>query len=138
MFCRYCGKRIDENLKYCPFCGAAQASEPAAAADPFDTPPPTKPAANKTEDGNTLAIAGFILAFFVPIAGIICSWMGYKRSRDEGLPYGGLAKAGLIVSIVSVALSVLAVVIYVVVIVSVISAADSYYIVSACSLLGAL
>lgn len=37
MFCRYCGKRLDENLKYCPFCGAEQAKE-TTSADVFDTP----------------------------------------------------------------------------------------------------
>lgn len=96
MFCRYCGKRLDENLKYCPFCGAEQAKE-TTSADVFDTPVQqnqNQPAAKKSEDGNTLAIAGFILAFFVPIAGIICSWLGLKKANEEGLPYGGLAKAG--------------------------------------------
>lgn len=133
MFCRYCGKRMDEELKYCPFCGAEQVKE--STPDPFDSAAQPKPAASKPEDGNTLAVAGFILAFFVPIAGIICSWLGLKKANEQGLPYGGLAKAGLIISIVSIAISVLSVIISVVVIVAVLNAApiDPYYIVSACS-----
>lgn len=130
MFCRYCGKRLDENLKYCPFCGAEQAKE-TTSADVFDTPVQqnqNQPAAKKSEDGNTLAIAGFILAFFVPIAGIICSWLGLKKANEEGLPYGGLAKAGLIVSIVSIVLSVLSVIISVVIIIAAMDSYDpSYY-----------
>ncbi len=120
MFCRYCGKRLDENLKYCPFCGAEQTKE-TTSADVFDTPVQqnqNQPATKKSEDGNTLAIAGFILAFFMPIAGIICSWLGLKKANEEGLPYGGLAKAGLIVSIVSIVLSVLTVIISVVIVIA--------------------
>lgn len=94
MFCRYCGKRLDENLKYCPFCGAEQAKE-TTSADVFDTPvQQNQPAAKKSEDGNTLAIAGFILAFFVPIAGIICSWLGLKKANEEACRTAGLPKRG--------------------------------------------
>lgn len=64
----------------------------------------------------------------MPIAGIICSWLGLKKANEEGLPYGGLAKAGLIVSIVSIVLSVLSVIISVVIIIAAMGSYDpSYY-----------
>ncbi|MDE6397983.1 MAG: zinc ribbon domain-containing protein [Clostridiales bacterium] len=139
MFCRYCGKKIDENLRYCPFCGAEQASESVRTPDPFDTAE-NKPAPSKPEEGNTLAVAGFVLAFFVPIAGLICSWLGYKNSREKGLPYGGLAKAGFIVSIVYLAIYALSIIIGIVITVIALNSGpyDPYYTATVCNVLSAL
>lgn len=59
------------------------------------------------QQGNTIAIVGFILSFFVAIAGLICSIMGYKAAKNNGAPYGGLALAGIIISSVSMGLAFL-------------------------------
>ena len=62
-------------------------------------------------ESNILAVAGFILAFFVPIAGLICSILG----RRDAPKYGGgkgLATAGIVISIVTTALAVSAVIVY--------------------------
>ena len=87
MFCKNCGKEISENAYVCPNCGVKVENPSASSAH----------TGNKT---NTLAIVGFILAFLVPIAGLICSIIARKqiRERDEG--GAGLALAGLIISIV--------------------------------------
>ncbi len=79
MFCRNCGAQIDDKAAICPHCGVAQNTRP--------------------EESNSLAIIGFILAFFIPIVGLICSILGLKKSRELGGKEYGLAVAGLIISI---------------------------------------
>ena len=92
MFCSNCGNEISENAVICPKCGVATKNFGAANA--------ANNAAQPKKD-NTLAIVGFILSFFIPIAGLICSIIGYKRSKNEGLEGKNLALAGIIISAVS-------------------------------------
>ena len=100
MFCKNCGKEINENTYVCPNCGvkvSTQAEE------------------KKT---NTLAIVGFILAFLVPIAGLICSIIARKQVQERNEGGAGLALAGLIISIVELVILV----IYVIVVVAAVAA----------------
>jgi len=63
----------------------------------------------KKDDGdNTLAIIGFVLSFFVSIAGLICSAIALKNEKEHNYsnPYHGFAIAGLIISIVSIGLCI--------------------------------
>ena len=55
------------------------------------------PVAQKT---NTLAIVGFILAFFVTVAGIIVSAIALRQIKQTGEGGHGLALAGVIIGIV--------------------------------------
>ena len=99
MFCRKCGKEIPDNANFCFCCGTQ-----------VDAPTNT-PASTLAGERNVLAVAGFILAFFVPIAGLICSILG----RRDAPKYGGgkdLATAGIVISIVTTALVVSAVILY--------------------------
>lgn len=101
MFCKNCGKEISDNAYVCPNCGVKVGG--AQTAD------------RKT---NALAIVGFILAFLVPIAGLICSIIARKQifERDEG--GAGLALAGLIISIVGLVITV----IYLIVVIATVAA----------------
>ena len=63
------------------------------------------------ENSNTLAIVGFVLSFIIPIAGLICSIIGYKRAKEYGLDHGGLALSGIIISSLAIG-AVLVVVIF--------------------------
>ena len=59
-------------------------------------------------NGNGFAIAGFVLAFFVPILGIIFSSIGLSKSKNLPNNAGkGLAIAGLVISIVMIVLTVI-------------------------------
>lgn len=61
-------------------------------------------------DGNekTLAIVGFVLSFIVSLAGLIVSAIALNKYKQTGATEGkGFATAGLIISIVSMALTVL-------------------------------
>ncbi len=100
MYCKNCGSEIDDQAVVCPKCGVLteghkQGLEP------------------KT---NTMAIIGFVMSFILAIAGLICSIIARKQIRESGEKGMGLATAGLIISIVEMALSFIAVLIYVIVI----------------------
>lgn len=104
MYCRYCGKEISEDSVTCIHCGAN-----------------VKPAVTKTET-NTLAIVGFVLSFFVALAGLICSIIGYRNAKQNDADGKGLALAGIIISGIQLAGIVLSIVIYIGVIIAAISA----------------
>ena len=102
-FCSNCGKELSEDVKFCPYCGAATAGAAAGAAV-------TGAAANqkdkRTEDGRpgpALAIISFILGVFslfnhVTIVSVSCSIAAIvlgifcfsKRARLRGLAVAGI------------------------------------------------
>lgn len=60
-------------------------------------PPAMAPA--QQDPGRTLGIVGLILAFFVPLVGLIVSIIARVKSKGAGFK-NGLATAGIVVSIV--------------------------------------
>ncbi len=98
MFCKNCGQEIDDKAVVCPHCGVSTQ--------------PEAPAAVKT---NTLAIVGFVLSFFVAIAGLVCSILARKQCRERGEGGAGLALAGIIISIAEMAIALLYFIIIVIV-----------------------
>ena len=53
---------------------------------------------------NVMSIVGFVLSFFVPIAGLVCSIIGLKQCKASGDGEGrGFAIAGIVISSISVA-----------------------------------
>lgn len=97
MFCKNCGQEIDDKAVVCPHCGVAVSS----------TGPAPVPAQPVYDDSNPLAVAGFVLSFFIAIAGLICSIIGLTKANKEGRKYKGLAIAGIIISIASIVLSII-------------------------------
>ena len=89
MFCKNCGKEIDDNAVVCPHCGV-QVS-PAYSAAPVQAAP----------QKNTIALVGFILSLFTAIIGLICSIVGLTKVKDytgpNDEPYKGFAIAGIII-----------------------------------------
>ena len=108
MFCKNCGKEIDDRAVVCPYCGVQVGG--------LDT---------VQEKTNTLAIVGFILSFFIAIAGLICSIIALKRAPSFGGNGKGLATAGIVISIVAIVIAV----IYIFIVVAMITAASQvgYY-----------
>lgn len=123
MFCYNCGSKLDDKAVICPHCGVqvrTLSADPAAFDEPdakrasvsvtqSNVSPAPQPA--KADSENTLAIVGFILSFFVPIAGLICSIIGLKKA-SRGAPYKGLAVAGVVISAVSLGIVILTVMSY--------------------------
>ncbi len=89
MYCKHCGKEIDDKAIVCPYCGVQVGQ--------ISAPPKT----------NTLAIIGFIFAFIMPLVGLICSILGRKNAAECGGNGRGLATAGLIISIVWMAIALI-------------------------------
>lgn len=112
MFCYNCGSKLDDKAVICPHCGVqvrTLSDDPAAFGERdgkhpsvtvarSDVPPAS--AQRSANNENALAIVGFILAFFVPLAGLICSIIGLKKA-NQGAPYKGLAIAGVIISAIA-------------------------------------
>lgn len=61
---------------------------------------------------NGMAIAGFVCSFFFAILGLIFSCIGMKQCEERDEEGYGLAKAGKIISIVSLVLGVAVVIFY--------------------------
>lgn len=90
MFCKNCGKEIDDRAVVCPNCGVQVGT--------------VAPAENKT---NVLAIVGFIFAFIMPIVGLICSIIGRNKAPECGGNGKGLATAGIVISVVEMVLVII-------------------------------
>ena len=114
MFCRKCGKEIDDEAVVCPHCGVptinyygrgwgeACTARPQAAQPVCATPPAA------AEKPNNLGIAAFVVSVasiwlgellcLPAIAGLILSIVAMKKRKDCN-KYNGFAVAGLAVSI---------------------------------------
>jgi hypothetical protein len=80
------------------------------------TPAPAPaPGAAPVADGKTLGIVGLILAFVIPLAGLIVSIIARNQSKAAGVE-NTPAKVGLILSIVFLILGIIISIIYFVVI----------------------
>ncbi len=113
MFCYHCGKELDDRAVFCPHCGTVLNEEALKAAKEaqakaeekdefFDAPPKPQPAPAQqpVKATNVLALVGFILSFFVPLAGFICSIIGLTKSKNFDGNGKGLAIAGIVISCV--------------------------------------
>ncbi|MCD8371745.1 MAG: zinc-ribbon domain-containing protein [Clostridia bacterium] len=85
MYCKNCGKQIDDKAVICPACGV-----------PTDNFPSTK---KEKKNSNSLAIVGFVLAFIIPLAGLICSVIAYRQSPENEAGGRAFSYAGMAVSI---------------------------------------
>ena len=116
MYCPQCGKEHEEGAAFCPYCGkkldAAPIPETKAEITELDEPPAASPApATETKPHKcVIALVGFCLAFEIPLAGLICSIIGYKRCIARGESWKEFALAGIIISAILLAISVIAVI----------------------------
>ena len=92
MYCKNCGSNLDDRAVVCPHCGV----------------PTGVQLSEQKNEPNNIATIGFILSFFVAIAGLICSIIGYRNASQYGGNGKGFALAGIIISSVSIALSIIA------------------------------
>lgn len=95
MFCKYCGKELSQDAEICPHCGRILNAKPY-------TPPVAEP--------NVLAILGLIFAFLMPVAGLVLSILGKSRARELNGNGETIAKAGIIISVIYLAIAVIAVI----------------------------
>ena len=89
MYCRNCGAEINEDAVICMSCGV-----------------PTGKDAPKKEQ-NVLALVGFILSFFMQIAGLIFSIIAYRRCKENPELEGkNMALAGILISAITIGIVV--------------------------------
>ena len=90
-FCTNCGNELDDRAIMCPKCGVALTQ--------------TTNASNGSSS-NGMAIAGFILSFFIPLLGLIFSILGLKRSKETNNGKG-LSTAGIIISCITMVITLI-------------------------------
>lgn len=134
MFCRYCGKELNDKAVVCPGCGILTCEESApktkeaqqipyrpqtAYQQPQAQPQqqtyqqqPVYQAQPRPRKTNVLAIVGFVLSFFVCLAGLICSAIALKQVKTSGEDGRGLALAGVIISAISLGILIVALLFY--------------------------
>ena len=103
MFCKNCGKQIDENSVVCFYCGAETKSQATAQQPQYQQPQYQQPYQQQYSEkrSNSYAIAGFVLAFFFALLGLIFSIIGLRKVDECGGSGKGLAIAGIVLSILS-------------------------------------
>lgn len=92
MFCKNCGKEVADSAVVCPHCGVQLAHMKSE---------------NNSNETCQLAIVGFVLSFFISLAGLICSIIAYRKCRDENLNGKGFAIAGIIISAIFIAIVII-------------------------------
>lgn len=94
MYCSNCGNKINDNERFCPYCGAEQNRV-------------TSSPVNTVSNDDTGSIGWGLLGFFIPIVGIIlyCVWRNEKPLN---------AKISLKGAIISFILEAVLVVVYVI------------------------
>ncbi len=93
-------------------------SNPYAQSNPYAAPQPYAPG-QYAPATNTLAIVALVLAFVVPLGGIICGHIALGQIKRTGEGGHGLALAGTVLGYVFVGLAILIFLIYFIVIISV-------------------
>ena len=98
MYCKKCGAQIDDDAYVCVHCGTL-VNEPSK-----ETAFAQNSAAQTGKKTTGMAIAGFVCSFFFALLGLIFSIIGMQQCKERGDNGYGLAKAGMIISIVWIAI----------------------------------
>ena len=85
-YCPKCGTQLNDGDEYCSHCGNKLGE--------------IESRAEARTRRNVVAIVGFIMAFAVPIVGLVLSIIGLKRSKELNGDCKQFALAGIIGSIV--------------------------------------
>lgn len=100
MFCKNCGKEIDDNAFVCVHCGVTVTSEkevPSTKYSPWAIV------------GMIVSLASLLISFFgvVPLIGIIFSCIGMKQTAYANVKGRGMAITGLVIGIIGVVYTIL-------------------------------
>lgn len=96
MYCRYCGKLIDDGAAFCPHCGSRLAEYAGGSVQtPYQAPAPQDTQQTKTP--STLATVAYVFMiiymvlsgfFLIPLAWTLPMTLTFKNKIDKGLPVG--------------------------------------------------
>jgi len=108
MYCKQCGKQVNDTSHFCGGCGAQCFNQHNDIFTQATINPNTGQAQQFGADqNNTMALVGLILAFFFPTLGIIFSIIGLVRAKELGGKGRGMAIWGLIISIIHIAVTII-------------------------------
>lgn len=71
MFCRKCGKEIDDEAMICPFCGCATSNLQSDGNNE-----------NIAKEDSSIAILSIVFAAFIPIVGFILGIIGIRKYKN--------------------------------------------------------
>ena len=86
MYCRKCGKQIDDGTAFCPYCGESQGAGGSAQQAPYQQ--------TMVYDSGSFGWA--ILGFLIPIAGLIL-WLAWIDVKPKSAKMAGV---GALVSVI--------------------------------------
>ena len=107
--CKKCGAQLADDDDYCYFCGSKLEEEKEEIRN-------DNLRFNNSYDNNYqhqyvrkngLAIAGFVVAFFSPIVGLVLSIIGLNKSKTMDGDGRGMAIAGIVVAILNFLITVI-------------------------------
>lgn len=118
MFCRKCGKEINDTALFCPHCGnASENAQPKQAVAPVvpvaPVAPQPAPVAKKEEKDNWMALIGLIcsglgalqiIPFIGNVVGLILSIVGVKKSKELEGKGKTLGVIGIVISSITLGL----------------------------------
>ena len=115
MYCKNCGSKHEDGDSFCKYCGTkiAESNETVESNPIVNTTPTvetfsTNNIQKQDNPAQTLSVLGFVFSFFCALAGLIISAIALKKYKTQTVQDGkGLAVAGLVISIVSVAISII-------------------------------
>ncbi len=96
-FCSNCGNEVADEAVICPKCGVSVSQNTAVSN-------------NNNGTSNGMAIAGFILSFFVPLLGLIFSILGLKKVKETNKGKG-LSTAGIIISSIALFITLIMIIV---------------------------
>ena len=101
MYCHKCAAEITDESRFCKICGTPTGApaNPSPNTYPYTYPYPY-PYQTPMKQTNNMALVGLILAFVMPIAGLIVSIVARRQCIERGEDGEQMAKAGIIVSAV--------------------------------------
>lgn len=109
LFCCRCGAKIPSGESFCSKCGTKVGTN--INYDNYDSWNSQQPATY--HESNTMAMVGFVLAFFIPLLGLIFSCIGYSKSKYLNGDGKDMSMAGIILSSVFIAIGIISVIIYI-------------------------
>lgn len=118
MLCPRCGAPLGDNDRFCPKCGAPVENIPSKTYTDNTAP-------KSSSETNTLCVVGFVLSFFIAIAGLVCSIIGLKQVQKSGESGKGFAIAGIVISCIEIVAVIIVFLIYFTVILSLITGLGS-------------
>ncbi len=109
MFCKTCGKEVNDNAVICPHCGCALKNESVYVQ-----------AKNDVKKINVMCLVGFILSIvsifisfycIMAIAGLVLSIVGVVQTNKTGERLKGLGIAGIIIATLSLIITLIVILI---------------------------